>query len=140
MLRQPLVVVMGNVDSGKCIHPDSLISLENGEIIKIGDFWEILSKEKDVIIEKDKLGFYIKPNRCLFSVNLNSKKFERKKIYRICKLKSPNELIKITNTLGYKIKTTKEHKFFILDKLTIKEKNAKDLIEGDYIQIGRAHV
>ena len=44
MLRQPLVVVMGNVDSGKCIHPNSLISLENGEIIKIGDFWNLFKE------------------------------------------------------------------------------------------------
>ncbi|MBL7051891.1 MAG: hypothetical protein ISS01_02275, partial [Nanoarchaeota archaeon] len=132
MIRQPLVVVMGNVDSGKCVHPSSLICLSNGEVLKIEDLWNN-KLEKDTYLEEDSKGFYFKPNLNLYNIDINKKKYEKREIFRICKLKSPKELVYFKNNFGQEIQVTKEHPFFILNGSNIKSKKAIDVKEGDFV-------
>ncbi len=44
-LRQPIVVVLGHIDHGKCLHPDERVFLGDGRFVRIGDLFE----EKNVV-------------------------------------------------------------------------------------------
>jgi translation initiation factor 5B len=131
-IRQPIVSVLGHVDHGKCITPDTLVPLPDGRILTAEEIYQIYSKGGRKREIKD--GLVIEPKKRLNLFSLDKNRIVKKRVTHLWRLKSPERLIKIKLASGDEITTTEEHPFFVLTKdCEIKNKKAVDLTEDDYV-------
>jgi len=127
-LRQPIVVVLGHIDHGKCLHPDEYVFLGNGKFVKICKLFEA---EKE-LIEVD--GDYEKQRRsipvytCQDNLRINVKTTSH-----VWRIKYDGLLYEIRLADGSTVRVTPEHPFLTINGW----KRAKDLNLNDYIAIPR---
>lgn len=108
-LRQPVVVVLGHVDSGKCVSGDTLIQLADGRII-----------EAEHLFEKHKTGQPMrKPDGEVYEANglevlsvARDGKVVPRRVTHVWKLRA-DRLIHVHTKAGYSVKCTPEHKFLV---------------------------
>src|SRR2546427_8081941 len=106
-LRQPVVVVLGHVDSGKCVSGDTLIQLSDGRISRA-----------DEIFEKFKAGAPIeRPDGVAYEANCldllsasTEGKVASRRATHVWKLHA-DRLIEVQTKAGYGVRCTPEHKF-----------------------------
>ena len=96
---------------GQCLSPDTLIMKDNGEILEIKDSHNPL---------------------LILSENFNKEKTEETPL--IAKWENNKELFEIITCYPkFKIKSSKEHTFFVRTEKGIEEKPLFDIREGDYL-------
>ncbi|MFH1504302.1 MAG: AAA family ATPase [Candidatus Omnitrophota bacterium] len=127
-----ITVVVGPNGCGKCLHPESLVFLADGKVVKIGELVEKQIKlSKKLICFDDGIGsLENKDNLSVFSLNPNTLKLEKKKINTFVRRKSPPFLLKIKTKKGEKITTTHYHPFFTLEEGKLKTLKAEELKKG----------
>jgi translation initiation factor 5B len=108
-LRQPVVVILGHVDSGKCVSGDTLVQLADGRISRAQDLFE-LYRTGPPIARPDGEAFRARGLE-LLSVSAGGNVVKREASY-VWKLKS-ERLIRVRTRAGLEIKTTPEHKFLV---------------------------
>ena len=127
-LRQPIVVVLGHIDHGKCLHPDEYVFLGNGKFVKICKLFEA---EKE-LIEVD--GDYEKQRRsipvytCQDNLRINVKTTSY-----VWRIKYDGLLYEIKLADGSTIRVTPEHPFLTINGW----KRAENLSLNDYIAVPR---
>lgn len=97
-----------------CLHPDSYIQLPNGEITKIGEYYNS-SYDGISAIDID-----------------NSMKLEDVKAAEKVRIKSPKNMYYVT-TKSKRIEVTETHPFFVFDGRKIIVKTAAEVKEGDFV-------
>lgn len=120
LLRQEVTDLERNLDSGKVDHPedgcftgDTKVSLTDGRKLS---FLELIDEQNS-----GKINY-------VYSMNLDSKKIESKRIVKAWKTHENENLVKITLDNNEVIKCTLNHKFMLRNGSYIE---AKDLLPGD---------
>ncbi len=109
--RQLICAVLGHVDSGKCVTPDTYIQLSDGRLIKAYKLYK-LPKCKLISFNKNKF------------TKIRPSYFGKRKAETIVELKLGNGIV---------VKTTPEHKYFILTEKGLIEKEARNINKGDFL-------
>ena len=109
-LRQPIVVILGHVDSGKCVAGDTLLQLANGRLVEASKAFEEF-KEGEAITRPDGVVFRT-PKLQVLSVGSDGK-VAPKQVSHAWKLKS-ERLIRVRTKAGYEVTTTPEHRFLVM--------------------------
>ncbi|MDO8460370.1 MAG: LAGLIDADG family homing endonuclease [Nanoarchaeota archaeon] len=140
--KKNIFMLVGLYGSGKCVHGESNIQFSDGDIIKIKEAYNNLSKR----LPEDKLedGAIInlsQENIFVPSFNPQTAKIENKKVSHIWKL-NKKELFEIylDNGNDYSVKVTPEHPFFVLREGNISKVRADQIRDSDYIAIPREAV
>ncbi|MFH1586901.1 MAG: elongation factor EF-2 [Candidatus Diapherotrites archaeon] len=128
--------IVAHIDHGKCVSGKTNIVLANGTTVKAKALFEsaetngrIAGKTGDEVVF-DITGQGINA----VSFNKQSKDMEFRTISHAWKLKATEPLIKLTLSNGQEISTTPEHKYLCAgDDGTVTEKQAKDVMEKDFI-------
>ncbi|MBI5144981.1 MAG: AAA family ATPase, partial [Candidatus Omnitrophica bacterium] len=134
-----ITAIVGPNGTGKCLHYDSLITLDNGTNIKIGELVEgALKNESEV--EKLDDGFVVtgnSKNMRILSLNPQTLKIEPKPIYAFIKRKAPEYLLEIKTRSGKTVVTTHYHPFFSIRGGQIFDLRAEELRAGVKIAVPR---
>ena len=109
-LRQPVVVILGHVDSGKCVSGDTPIQLADGRIVQARKVFEAF--KTGAPIERPDGVTYAAEGLSLLSVDETGRAAPRPASY-VWKLHA-DRLIEVQTKAGYSVKTTPEHKFLVM--------------------------
>ena len=129
------MVVLGHIDHGKCIAPETLVPLANGEILSIEGIWKKYTQGLNIwyIKEGKKEGWIANP-KGLKVFSFDGSKIVTRQVQWIWKLKAPSRLIKIVLTSGDEVIVTPEHPFFLLNSEgKIEEKKADLLRKEEFV-------
>ena len=119
VIRQPIITVLGHVDSGKCISGESYID----DKITIKELYEIYLHSNSV--EDDTLRVKSFDHVNLRFADNNVECVVREKVDKTVEIRFSN---------GYHLETSFEHKFLTyLGGNTFEYKPASNLVEGDYV-------
>jgi translation initiation factor 5B len=132
-LRQPIVTILGHVDHGKCVAPDTLIPLTSGEVLSAEKLYEIYSNKGEVIEIDDGLVIKVENGPEVFS--FDGRRIVKKKITHLWKRVSPSNLVRVKIASGHDVIVTKEHPFFICRDDFIGWKSASELDKNDFILV-----
>lgn len=127
--------IVAHIDHGKCVAPETKISLTNGENLEARELFNKFKNEGKVVKESsnEKIIKLKKP----ISVNSFDKsagEIKEGEITHLWKLKKTEPLVEVSLENGRKIKTTKEHKFLVLNEEgKTAEKEARRLKEGEVV-------
>ena len=128
--------VIGPNGSGKCITGDSLVHLEDGSLIKIGNLVE--EKLKTNFVNKIDDGFVASSDKTkILYLDLKDLKIKSKNILSYVKRESPETLIRIKTRSGRTVTSTKYHPLFILKDNKVTPIKAEDLKIGTRIAVPR---
>jgi len=131
-LRQPVVVVLGHTDAGKCVSADTLIQLADGRIAAADKLFEDY-KSGQPMERPDGVAFEAKDLQ-LLSTSPEGK-VTAKRASHVWKLRA-DLLIEVMTKAGYSVKCTPEHKFLAMSangELSYVE--AQKLSLGDHLVI-----
>lgn len=131
-LRQPVVVVLGHVDSGKCVSGDTLIQLADGRTIEAQHLFEKYKTGQP--IRKPDGEVYEADGLEVLSVEKDGKVVPRR-VTHVWELRA-DRLIDVHTKAGYSVKCTPEHKFLVITgagELTYIE--AERLRLGDHLVV-----
>jgi translation initiation factor 5B len=132
VLRQPVVVVLGHTDAGKCVSEDTLIQLADGRILEARQVFEDF-KAGEAIQKTDGVVHEANDLRVL-SLDAEGGVVPRK-VSHVWKLKA-DKLIRISTKPGYSVKCTPEHKFLSVSKGGgLRYVDAERLALGDHLVI-----
>lgn len=126
-LRQPVVVVLGHVDSGKCVSGDTPIQLADGRIVEAEKVFEahkhgLPSERTDgVVFEASGLE--------VLSVSPEGQVVPRK-VSHVWKLRS-DRLTEVQTRAGFSVRCTPEHKFLVMGR-----DGDLSYLEADRLRIG----
>lgn len=128
--------ILGPNGSGKCLVYDSLVQLEDGSLIKIGDLVEEkLSKNRVKKIDDGYIG--VSDGLKVAYLDLKDLKIKSKKILNYIKRESPDYLLKTTTRSGRSVTSTKYHPLFTLKDNIITPLKAEELKTGIRIAVPR---
>src|SRR2546427_11246039 len=131
-LRQPVVVVLGHVDSGKCVSGETLLELGDGRILTAQSAFETFRRGTPVLRPDGEV--YEAGGLLLLSASENGKVSPRK-VSHVWKLKS-NRLVRVRTRAGHHIETTPEHKFMTFtSNRELRYVEAESLRLGDHLLI-----
>jgi translation initiation factor 5B len=131
-LRQPVVVVLGHVDSGKCIAGDTLVQLSNGVIAEASALFETY-RVGEPFRRPDGV-FYKAKGLSVLSVNLDGSVSARY-VSHVWKLSS-DCIVRVKTRTGLDIEVTPEHKFLVLSRDGEKKYvSAENLKLGDFLLV-----
>jgi len=124
-LRQPIVVVLGHVDHGKCLHPDEYVFLGDGRFVQIRNlFNEKYGIEKDGSYERIKRRIPV--YSCTKDLNIEIRETEH-----VWRVKYDGFIYEITLADGSSVKVTPEHPFLTFEGW----KRADEIRVGDYVAV-----
>lgn len=128
------ICTSAHIDHGKCINGASRLILSNGEILTAENLFNLAQEKGTKFEEKEDQIIYDVRNLNIkvHSLNKETGKIELKPLSLAWKLKG-GKLINLKLRNGYKISTTPEHKFVVLDDLDFKKKEVKDIKLGERI-------
>lgn len=121
--RAHAMLVVGKRGGGKCIHPNTRITLSNNTSSKIEKIFDKFVENKNKVQRDDDVEeFEIKEDLYVKSFNLKSKKFEDKKVTNIYRRKVNEKLVRY-NLLDSNLMCTKDHKILINENFEESEEN-----------------
>ena len=126
-LRQPVVVILGHVDSGKCVSGGTLVQLADGSVSTAQSLFEEYKRGSPTRVPDGLV--YSADGLNLLSVSSGGK-IARRKVSYVWKLNS-DRLVRVRTRAGYEIKTTPEHKF-----LTFRPDGSVEYVEAERLRIG----
>lgn len=127
-LRQPIVVVLGHIDHGKCLHPDEYVFLGNGRFVKICKLFEDRKKLIEVY------GNYERQRRSIPVYTFRDDlRIGVKTTSHVWRIKYDGLLYEIKLADGSTIRVTPEHPFLTVNGW----KRAENLNLNDYIAVPR---
>ncbi|MEW6101203.1 MAG: LAGLIDADG family homing endonuclease, partial [Candidatus Omnitrophota bacterium] len=134
-----ITAIVGPNGCGKCLHYDSLVTLNNGTRIKIGELVEGAlrrpgnsEKLDDGVMAAGHL-----QNTHILSLNPHTLKIESRPVFAFIKRKAPDYLLEIKTHSGRRVTTTHYHPFFSLKGGQVIELKAGELKAGIRIAIPR---
>ena len=131
-LRQPIVVILGHVDSGKCVSSDTPIQLGDGRIVQAREVFEAF-KTGDPVERPDGVT-YAAEGLSLLSIDETGRAAPRPASY-VWKLHA-DRLVEVQTKAGYSVKTTPEHRFLVmLPSGEIEYREARKLGIGDSVLV-----
>ncbi len=140
--KKPFKIMMvGLFGSGKCVHGESNIPLDTGEIVKAKQFYERYeSKLKSENINDGQIIDITNEKIYVPSFNPRTAKIEKKLVTHLWKL-NKKELFEIylDNGNDFSIKVTPEHPFFVLRDGIITKIKAEELSEDDFVAVPREY-
>ncbi len=123
--RQPIITVLGHVDSGKCVSSSTLIHTSNG-LIEASELYDKFNDGEPLNDENLRRMF-------IYSLNLNNLKIECNKLIACCKLNT-TKLVRLKLENGDTLEVTPEHSFLTyIGRGVFEFKNAYRLDQGDSI-------
>ncbi len=129
-------IFTGPNGSGKCLDYNSLVQMEGGSLVKIGELVE--SKEKTGIIKTIDDGIIIENSgKKVLSVDIETLKIEKRPVQAYIKRKSPESMIKLKTRSGRSLIATEYHPLFVLNKDRIESVTAENIKEGLKIAVPR---
>lgn len=126
-LRQPVVVVLGHVDSGKCVSGDTLIELANGLIVPAKTAFEKYKTEQATPLPD---GVVHEASGLEVISVLEDGTSTPKKVSHVWRLHS-DRMVKVTTRAGYQVTTTPEHKFLVFTS-----GGETKFVEGEKLRLG----
>ena len=131
--RAHAMLIVGKRGGGKCVHPNTRITLSNYNTIKIEKLFDKFSKSENKIQRDDNVEEY-KLDEEIFvkSFNLKLKIFEDKKITNIYRRKVSETLVQY-NLLDSKLLCTKDHKILINENFEQRKENLQWISFNDLI-------
>ncbi len=129
------IMLVGLFGSGKCVHKDSKIQLNDGNIISAYDLYHKY-KTKEIAIEDGSIIDIRKDNLFVPSFNPNTLKIENKKATTLWKLNG-KELFEVylDNGNDFSVKVTPEHPFFTLKNGIVQQVRADQLTEDEVVAV-----
>ncbi len=140
-LRPTKILLAGLFGSGKCVHPESLISLADGHVLTAEHLYKELSIGATKEIDKDAEIYDVSDKNILIhSFNPNTLKLENKRLTHLWKLDG-KELLEVflDNGNDFSVKITPEHPFFLLRDGRVQQIRADELNEDDFIAVPRSY-
>ncbi len=136
-LRKTRIMLMGLYGSGKCVHPDTVIPLVNGEVETASNLWGYEGKEEEVPGEGSVKE--LKTPLEITAFDPVSLKTVKAGATHVWKLKKTDPLVKVSfdNGNAHSVITTPEHPFFALDNGVLMQVRADELKLGQRIAIPR---
>ncbi len=126
-MRQPVVVILGHVDSGKCVSGETLLQLADGRISRAKELFE---KHKSGSPHQTPDGVaYPAAGLDLLSVSSGGAIVKRSASY-VWKLKS-DRLVRVTTRAGNGLETTPEHRF-----LVFQPDGRVEYVEAERLRVG----
>ncbi|PTD93424.1 elongation factor EF-2 [archaeon SCG-AAA382B04] len=123
--------IVAHIDHGKCVSPNTEISLASGEVIKSKELYEQIKRTGEKKQEYD--GYVPKENISVSSLDKTKGEIVESEVIYATK-KHTDELVEIKTSDGKNLKTTPEHKFLTLSKEGYMEfKEARNLNEKETI-------
>lgn len=132
MPRQPILSVLGHVDSGKCVSPDTEIQLADGSIIKAERLFEE-NKEKGERLENQE-GEVYELEEGPKVLGVEEGKIKRCLVENIWKLEK-DSLLGIKLKDGSKIEVTPEHPFLTVGENELAFREAESLDQADMLAV-----
>ena len=126
-MRQPVVVILGHVDSGKCVSGDTILQLADGTLIEAKAAFEGFRSGEP--IQRPDGVVYPARNMSVLSVGPDGKVIP-KPVSFVWKLKS-DRLVHVRTKSGYDVSTTPEHKFLVL-----KPTGEEAYVEAEKLKLG----
>lgn len=125
----------GVTGAGLCTTYDTLIQLDNGSLVKIGDFVEHYANS----LQKEQEGIYAAEinGHGVMSLAKDSLAIQPKRITHVWKLASPAKLIKLKTRSGKEIRVTKENPLPVIKNGELVWKFASSLQPGDFLATPR---
>ena len=134
-----ITAVVGPNGCGKCLQYDSLVTLDNGLQVKIGELVEETIKRASGV-QKNTDGYtsFENPlNVRVLSLNPETFKLEPKPVFAFVKKEAPDHLLEIKTRSGKKVTTTHYHPFFTIKNGSLVELKAEELSKGLRISVPR---
>jgi len=134
-----ITAVVGPNGCGKCLQYDSLVTLDNGLQVKIGELVEKTIKSASSV-QKNTDGFTCFENPLqvrVISLNPETFKLEPEPVFAFVKKKAPDYLLQIQTHSGKKVTTTHYHPFFTIKNGSLVELKAEELSKGLRIAVPR---
>ncbi|MFA4909333.1 MAG: AAA family ATPase, partial [Candidatus Omnitrophota bacterium] len=134
-----VTAVVGPNGCGKCLSYDSLVTLDNGSKVQIGDLVEDALQRSSRVENLDD-GLMTSENGDnvrVLSLNLESLKMETRPVYAFIKRKAPEYLLEIVTKSGKSVTTTHYHPFFSINNGQVIELKAEELKTGIRIAVPR---
>lgn len=130
--RQPIISVLGHVDAGKCVAPDTRIQLANGSTERAEDIFRKWKKRGE--LKETEEGEVYELEKGPETFGLSGNEIQRCEITHLWKLQK-DRLFNFSLRDGSSIKATPEHPFLIVEGGEFKFKEAIELKEGDFVAI-----
>lgn len=131
-IRQPIISVLGHVDHGKCVHPDTAIPLADGSLLSAREIYdEYLSLLGSKRVGKIETIEVLDLGPRVFSIDQNLRVISTK-VSHIVRHRAPSNLIRVKTSESC-LEVTPEHPFFVLNMGGIIQKRASLVKEGDMI-------
>ncbi len=131
LLRQPIVVVLGHVDHGKCVDGETLVWLADGSLHKAKELYDEFEPRGKKLEIDDGIAIELGRNGPEL-LSFNGEKMVPVRASHVWK-RHAKKLVKIRLSNGDYVKTTQEHPFLVFDDLSIRYKRADELANGDIV-------
>lgn len=130
-LRSPIVCVLGHVDHGKCVSPETLIQLADGRLKTAEQVYEEFSRTGST--KEVEEGFLTEVSNGPELFTLDGDIIKAVAASHLWKLRS-KKLIKVKLASGSTVRTTLEHPFFVLTEFgDVEERKAVELRPKDFV-------
>lgn len=128
--------ICGPNGSGKCVDYDTLVTLEDGHDVKIGDLVEEKIQNSESVKKLDD-GFLVHSNDTKILTLDNDLKIVTRPIKTFIKRRAPDRMLFIKTRSGREIVSTSYHPFFGINENGIFSLKAEDIKKGEKIAVPR---
>ncbi len=127
------IAIAAHVDHGKCIHPDTRVTLSDGRLVRAEELYERI-RETGEYLDRDGETYSAAAEWGVVSLDRTTGETTEQPLAFATKREADEPLVSVRTSNGHEITTTPEHRFMILaDHGTQEFKRADALNEGDVV-------